>query len=339
MDKPGSLRFNLNDSEKAVFQVLQLLEWGDLVSSDRVLQLLVEKFAEDVQVLALASVVAFKQGDVEVARQFFDKARSVGSFDLDGCDDFQVLFLWGLALFGVGEFDEAFGFLKKAAGLSVQFPSVFVLLVEAGDPYSVIGFCLQRLGGLSDEVKARICFDMGCCLGRRAVFEVAEFCYRRAVFFNSGLVPAYCNLAQLLFDLEDYEGALRVCERGLAVDSEDVKLLFNFGLACVFLRRFQEADGCFRSIIRMGQDEDSVQKAHDNLATLLLRLGRFKAGWLEYGFHRPEELVQSEALYGCPFWKDEFLEGRSLLVWGEQGVGDLVMFAQCLPDVLSYFVV
>ena len=63
------------------------------------------------------------------------------------------------------------------------------------------------------------------------------------------------------------------------------------------------------------------------LATTLLRLGRFAEGWQEYEwrwksaakqFHRPPRPQ--------PPWGGEPLNGRTLLVESEQGLGDILQF-------------
>jgi len=39
--------------------------------------------------------------------------------------------------------------------------------------------------------------------------------------------------------------------------------------------------------------------------------------------------------FGLPRWSGEALEGRTILVHAEQGVGDEIMFASCLPDLID----
>lgn len=64
-----------------------------------------------------------------------------------------------------------------------------------------------------------------------------------------------------------------------------------------------------------------------------LRRGRFDVGWAQYearfagkGSARP--LPQ-------PLWRGESLEGKTILVQREQGVGDEIMFASCFPDLIN----
>jgi hypothetical protein len=68
----------------------------------------------------------------------------------------------------------------------------------------------------------------------------------------------------------------------------------------------------------------------------LLKDGRFKDGWREYstrwawkGFDHPTRPFTQ------PYWQGESLKGKTILVWGEQGIGDELMFANTIPDLLE----
>ena len=68
---------------------------------------------------------------------------------------------------------------------------------------------------------------------------------------------------------------------------------------------------------------------------LLLLLGDFKNGWREYEYGRLKE-DQKRRMPNAPyeFWRGLSLEGKSILVTAEQGVGDEIMFASCIPDLI-----
>lgn len=66
-----------------------------------------------------------------------------------------------------------------------------------------------------------------------------------------------------------------------------------------------------------------------------LELGDYKTGWERYdsGF---DALVRMERNYGLtklPVWNGE--PGKVIAVYGEQGIGDEIMFASCLPDLMK----
>lgn len=72
-----------------------------------------------------------------------------------------------------------------------------------------------------------------------------------------------------------------------------------------------------------------------NKSLVLLEMGEYKEGWELYdaGF---EAIVRSERNYAptpLPAW--DGTPGKKLVVYGEQGIGDEIMFASMLPDLLA----
>ena len=77
--------------------------------------------------------------------------------------------------------------------------------------------------------------------------------------------------------------------------------------------------------------------AQASFAVALAQLfqGNFAAGWPN--FERRWQSIDHNTpmrAYPQPLWNGERLTSGSLLVWGEQGVGDEVMFAGLLPDLI-----
>jgi tetratricopeptide (TPR) repeat protein len=68
-------------------------------------------------------------------------------------------------------------------------------------------------------------------------------------------------------------------------------------------------------------------------ATIHLHHERFAQGWEDYRFRN---LASTRHLRMLPFpeWQGEPLSGKAIVVLAEQGLGDQVMFASCLPDLL-----
>ena len=88
--------------------------------------------------------------------------------------------------------------------------------------------------------------------------------------------------------------------------------------------RYTSARSLYTQVL--AQEPENVV-AHINLGTVLLTLGEFEPGWREFSWRRR---LKSNQL---PVWDGTQLDGKRILVRGEQGAGDNIQFMRYLPMV------
>jgi hypothetical protein len=71
------------------------------------------------------------------------------------------------------------------------------------------------------------------------------------------------------------------------------------------------------------------------LAHALLLSGKFREGWKEYEWRWKVKGMLFCRDFSQPVWNGSSLQGKTLFVYDEQGVGDEIMFASCLPEVIA----
>ncbi|MFI4936859.1 MAG: flagellar protein FlbA, partial [Caulobacterales bacterium] len=88
------------------------------------------------------------------------------------------------------------------------------------------------------------------------------------------------------------------------------------------------------TVARSGDDRLMMQLAR---STIKIGLGRIGEGWDDYEARlAPLFAGATIFLVDLPAWTPETsIEGKTLLVMGEQGLGDEVLFANMLPDVIE----
>ena len=75
---------------------------------------------------------------------------------------------------------------------------------------------------------------------------------------------------------------------------------------------------------------------HNTLATYLLAAGQLEQGWAEYQWREKAPGLQPNIGLPERRWVAWEPPGHRLLVTAEQGLGDEIMFATCLPDAMRH---
>jgi hypothetical protein len=156
--------------------------------------------------------------------------------------------------------------------------------------------------------------------------------YQRALELDPGKYEALHNLGNALQAQGKLDEAMSCYERVLAVQPAYAKAHYSIGCLHHALGDLDEALVCYR--VARALEPDLVQAGFSESLAQLLQ-GDFAAGWLNFEWRwQTKEHNPPMRAYPQPLWTGEKLARERLLVWGEQGVGDEIMFAGLIPDVI-----
>ena len=188
---------------------------------------------------------------------------------------------------------------------------------------------LERARALQTEALGR----------RRRAGEQVAVLYRDALDqFRAAarLRPESAQAARLcgvvLRELGDLEGARASFAEACRLAPGDARGVADQAAALTALNRADEAIELLQAALRAHPEDAAL---HGELALALLGSGDFARGWDEYEWRlRLPDAANSRAM---PYrrWLGEPLQGRTLLVTSEQGIGDEIMFASCFGDLLG----
>jgi tetratricopeptide (TPR) repeat protein len=168
-------------------------------------------------------------------------------------------------------------------------------------------------------------------------YEEAIETLRPAIVATPTIPMLWNTMGTVVAEQGDYENALLFFQEALRLQPDFAKGRYNLGNARLVLGDAEGAlvdcDAALGGVL----SEDERQMMRLARSTILITLGRLAEGWDEYEARlHPQFADTTHFLVDRPRWEPGAeLAGRSLLVIGEQGLGDEVLFANTLPDVLD----
>ncbi|NQV57201.1 MAG: tetratricopeptide repeat protein [Rhodospirillales bacterium] len=242
-------------------------------------------------------------GDFVAARETFQRALKITP------DDARLLAKMSFVLTRLGRSSEALAAADRASSLNPD-------LAEADDARGLAFAALER-------------------------GEMALESYHAALQKNPDYMATYVNLGNSLMHMGDFAGAMDCYEHVIRHEGgeigEDVRsrahAYNNLGLALAGKLQYAEAEAVLRQAVAIDTD---FAEAHFNLARMLLMQGKYEEGWRENEWRwMCPDFPSTRRKFRYPVWQGEDVSNQKILVWSEQGIGDEIMFAGVLPDLIA----
>jgi Flp pilus assembly protein TadD len=169
--------------------------------------------------------------------------------------------------------------------------------------------------------------NLGRALQAKPQLKEAETALRRAIELKPTMASAWTNLGAALSRQERPQEAIKCYRRALEIDPDDADAHTNIGVSLFDMGQYEQAIVEHRTALKIRPD---FPVAHLNLAMPLLLLGREEEGWEHYEWRSQCDGLPKHN-FRQPMWDGSPLEGKTLMLYTEQGLGDAIQFARFVP--------
>jgi len=160
-------------------------------------------------------------------------------------------------------------------------------------------------------------------------YETALESIGRAIALEPDNADLYLTRGVIQRDAKDYDAAIESCRKVIELWPHHPSGYTNLGRVMDELGRSEEAMSYYEQALEV---DPACALAHFNRALLQLQQGNYAEGWRSYEWRwTADELSLSKERreYEQPLWTGEqSLEGKTVLLWGEQGLGDTLQFCR-----------
>jgi tetratricopeptide (TPR) repeat protein len=283
-------------SRKVLARALKAWKRGN---APRAAQLALEAVNADesnAQAYHVLAITLEKLGHVDKALVSYEKAFQLAPGDTD------LILNLGLSAWN----------LKMYAGAERMFREYIGVRPDSPAGYNNLGSVLRDEGKLSEAIEV----------------------LRAAIYRLPGEAMLWNTLATVLAEESRVEESLVFYTEALRLDPKMARVWHNLGYAYSHLGRLEEAlDAYDRALALTEFGHDEVETRHSR-SICEIGLGKIEQGFEDYEIRNSPRFRAWEVQYTkAPLWNGEPLAGKRILIVGEQGLGDELMFANILPDI------
>jgi tetratricopeptide (TPR) repeat protein len=232
----------------------------------------------------------------------------------------------GVALAELGRGDEALACWREAVRLEPGYAeghfNLAVALADRGKGDEAIAGYKRALALKPDYAEAYN--NLGWTLKDLGRPGEAVAHLRQAVLLRPEYVEAHNNLGLALAELGRFDDAVHCYDRALGLRPGDADVHANLAAALAVMDRPDEALACYEQAMWLKPDQAEIRW---NRSLMLLQLGRYEEGWREYEW-RWKRKNAVHPRFEQPMWDGSPLVGKTILLWSEQGLGDIIQFCR-----------
>lgn len=202
-----------------------------------------------------------------------------------------------------------------------------------------------------------------CCFNLGRLMEAKNH-LQKAVKIHPDSADAQSSLSAILLLLGENEAALVAADRAIKISPDNIAMLNNYAAAldangqegeamqissdvlnripgqpgalvnmAILLRRQHRWEEVIHYLHQAIAAEPDNPSPHFYLCGTHFLLGHLDRAWEEFRWRWQKKGERPRSRFVVPKWRGEDLSDKSILLWGEQGIGDEIMFAGMIPDL------
>ncbi|MDB5425225.1 MAG: flagellin modification protein FlmG [Phenylobacterium sp.] len=179
--------------------------------------------------------------------------------------------------------------------------------------------------------------NLGCAIRDQGRAQEAIAILRPAILKNPNVAMLWNTMGTVLAEDGDFTTSQVFFQEALRLEPTFPKARYNLGNAKLMCNDPEGALADCDAALAGSIAEDDSQMMRLARSTMLMGLGRIGEGWDDYEARlHPQFGGATQFSVPAPRWEPGMdLAGKSLLVMGEQGLGDEILFANTLPDLIE----
>ena len=242
------------------------------------------------------------------------------------------------ALFGIGmilekqqKFDLAIQFLSKAVESD---PSKIQALLTRGRIFRLQGMSENAISDFTEVISnqsnnSEALIARGITFGQTNQVDAAIDDFSSAIRINPNCAEAFFNRGVAYEKLHQFKSAIKDYSIAIKLNPHDYRAYNNRGVARRETKCFGDALEDFDKCIELNPE---FAEGYYNKSLTLLSVGNLKEGFRLYEYRWKTKHFQSQVRYfSQPLWLgDEDLNGKTILLHSEQGLGDSIQYCRYL---------
>ncbi len=316
-------------------KILDLLKSNQLTKAKQFIENLLKSEKENITYIFYYGLILANERKYRDAINFFEKALAAdkshydSNFNIAGC--YQGLLI----------FDKAIEYYENCSKINTN----------KFEPYHQIGICYKQLRKYEDSisnlkkalkisVNAKSFYMLGNVYRENGQFEEAKRSFEKSIDINKEFTQSKLSLANLEIDYENYERAGRMLDEIIKSNESETVLIS----AKIMIGNILKSKGDFEKAIKINQDilekDTNNVDALYNISQCYLFTKEYEKGWT---YHESRYNLQSLVLlkqiyesFNKPRW-DLSKPKRNVLFYGEQGIGEQIIYSQFFETVRDQF--
>ena len=222
------------------------------------------------------------------------------------------------------------------------FEKALIINPNYAEAHSNLGIIYHDMGELDAAVRcheqalkikpdfAEAHSNLGIVLRDLDQFDKAIKCHKKALKIKPNYAEAYTNLGVVFHDTGQLDLATKNHSLAVNIKPNFAKAHSNLGIALHDLGQYDAAIKCYEEALKL---KPNFAEFKWNLSLTQLITNNLTEGWINYESRwQWDNFPSCRRRFSIPRWSGESLQGKNILLWAEQGIGDEIQFASLIPE-------